>query len=122
MLARYIQFINHNPTAAFLWAAHQGVAHANEQGRDWLEDTVQSETLSAAAAHSASYRQAETHDALRSTFLLLPIVEEDEVVRYVVGIEGGDLADAPLLLHQLHGNARHFSQILHLLPQLVLNL
>lgn len=86
----------------------------------WTGDVVQSHLLAASAAHAAQTRRAELHDAGGATFLILPLIENNERVAYVLAIRDYELADAPMLLHALHGSARHFAQTIHVLSQIVL--
>ncbi|MBV8246629.1 MAG: SpoIIE family protein phosphatase [Candidatus Eremiobacteraeota bacterium] len=120
MLAHYSRLIDRSPTAAFLSNAAQGIVHANAAAREWTDDFVQADQLRDAAASCARTMRATTQNVLRGSFLLLPLLDETGNASYVLGIEGRDLADAPVLLHELHENARHFSQIVHSLTQVVL--
>jgi PAS domain-containing protein/anti-sigma regulatory factor (Ser/Thr protein kinase) len=120
VFARYVYYVDHARNAAFLWTPGSGIAHANAQARVWTADIVQSETLSAAAAESALTQRAALAPVAGSAFLLLPLLEGRDDTKFTFGIEGYDLADAPQLLHDLYETPRHFSNVVHALPQIVL--
>ncbi len=120
MLARYIQFVDAAPKAAFLWARNRGIARANSAAWEWTNDLVQAELLAAAANACADELKAQMVAASETTFVLVPLLDSHQRADYVMGLAGADLADLPSLLHELHENLRHFSQTIHLLPQAVL--
>jgi PAS domain-containing protein len=120
MLARYLNFVDTAAAAAFLWSTRREIVRANSAAREWTEDFVQLELLLTAAAECAAERRAELHVASGTTFLMIPLLDASNRTEYVVGVQGGDLRDVPLLLHELHENLRYFSQTIHLLPQAVL--
>ncbi len=120
MFARYAYFIDHAPAAALLWTARRGFTYQNSRAGEWSSDLAQADLLEDAAIGVAQNGRAELYAAAGATFLMLPLIDGDERVAHVLAIAGYDLADAPMLLHELHGGARHFSQIIHVLSQIVL--
>jgi serine phosphatase RsbU (regulator of sigma subunit)/PAS domain-containing protein/anti-sigma regulatory factor (Ser/Thr protein kinase) len=120
LFAQYAHFIDRSPGAALLWTRARGIVHANERAAAWIDDLVQCETLTAGAAECAKSRRAVVRRALATSFLFVPLIEANDQAGFVLGIEGRDFDDVPALLHAVHENARHFSQIVHRLPQVVL--
>jgi PAS domain-containing protein/anti-sigma regulatory factor (Ser/Thr protein kinase) len=120
VFARYVYYVDHAGAAAFLWTPGSGIVHANALARVWTADIVQNETLDAAAAKCAATQRASVTPVAEGAFLLLPLLEGRDRTQFAFGIEGRDLADAPRLLHELYETPRHFSNVVHSLPQIVL--
>lgn len=120
MLVQSVHFVDTCKTAAFLWEPARGITHANMAAWAWTEDLIQREALMLGARDAALSCRAETISAADGVFLLVPLLGADERVDFVLGIQGRSLEDVPLVLHHVHENLRHFSQVVHLLPQIVL--
>jgi PAS domain-containing protein/anti-sigma regulatory factor (Ser/Thr protein kinase) len=120
LFARYAQFIDECPDAAFLWSSAGGIVHANGAAYAWTSDLVQGAALEAAAVSVAVNRRAEEFTLAETPFLMLPLIDSTDRARYTLGIADHELRDLPILLHTLHENSRHFSEIVHLLTQIVL--
>ncbi len=119
MFARYINFVDTAANAAFLWSRQRGIVRANASARTWT-DILQADSVAAAASECADSRKARLYLAPGVSFLLVPLIDTRERADYVIGVSRAQLADVPLLLHDLHENLRDFSQTIHLLPQAVL--
>ncbi|MBV8639416.1 MAG: serine/threonine-protein phosphatase [Candidatus Eremiobacteraeota bacterium] len=120
MFSRYVSYVDTAPVPAFLWSRARGITRANPAAREWTDDLVQGEVLSAAAEDTASTGKAQIQIAAGAPFLLLPLIDPRNRTDFVVGIANADFGDVPLLLHELHENLRYFSETIHLLPQAVL--
>ena len=120
MLARYVDYVNRSRTAALLWNEQLGLFHASPRAGTLSENLVESASLGAAARAAAKSRRASIHQSQLGTFLIVPLVEADEQIEVVLVLGDHDLESLPAVLHDVHENKWHFSQIVHTLPQIVL--
>lgn len=120
MLSHYIRFVDELTQPAFIWAPIRGIVHANVAACYWTDDFVQHEVLCVHAQGVARSCSAEVVRAAGVDFLMLPLLGGGEGTAYVAGIGGAPLAHAPMLLHGLHESSRYFSEVVHLLQEVVL--
>lgn len=120
VFARYAFYVDHEQRAAFLWTPARGIVHANARGRVWTTDLIQGELLGAAAALCVQNHRAEVIPVAEGAFLLVPLLEGRNYTKFVIGLEGLALNDVPRILHEVYETPRHFSNVVHALPQIVM--
>ena len=94
-----------------------GAINANARGRTLLDanfDLFNRCFRDASESGTIVQRRA---DDVQLAFV--PLFNEGELVEAVLATSAG-VVELPRLLHQIHSATRHFSQILHLLPQIVM--
>ncbi|MBV8490054.1 MAG: SpoIIE family protein phosphatase, partial [Candidatus Eremiobacteraeota bacterium] len=120
MLQLYIEFVQRTKAGAFLWKFPLGVLHANARGNELCEDPVIGDTVEAACKRCSESATADIAETPETRMLILPLLGEQGATECVLAVENFELRHVPLLLFQLHSHSRHFSKIIHQLPQVVL--
>ncbi len=117
MLARYYDFVDRMADIALVQVSGTNRLHANAAGRPAFaanEDRF-NDGLSTAAAQE----QLVIREIAGRRIVFVPLFSERDGVEAVLAAQL-DIAMLPAILNDLHAPMRHFGEIVHLLPQIVL--
>ncbi|HTU83033.1 MAG TPA: SpoIIE family protein phosphatase [Candidatus Acidoferrales bacterium] len=120
MLSLYLQFVYRTQRPALLWKDRHGLVSANARAQEFVNDFGASEGLFGACRRVASSARLERERCGDAEFTLVPLIDQFGRTEAVLAIGGVDEGELPLVLHDVYGTSRHFSQLMHLLPQIVL--
>ena len=120
MFASYTEYVNRVGRPAFLWMRRAGMVHANSAAVAVATDLERSESFARSAGQTLETKSAQVVTSSFGSVLLVPLIDPLGRVDVLVGIAGAHWRDLPEILHQAHESTQYFSQVVHLLPQIVL--
>lgn len=114
--ARYSEFVHESSQPAICRSAI-GYVYSNSSGRMLL---VQHESdINQAFDQTLKSGKLQRLTFESGDFYCIPLLNESSTVEAVLGTTT-DISDLPALLHRLHKPTRHFSEIVHNLPQIIM--
>jgi serine phosphatase RsbU (regulator of sigma subunit)/anti-sigma regulatory factor (Ser/Thr protein kinase) len=119
VVARYVDFVDRLRQAAAVRLSVGLQWYANAAARQVIDQANAGRALEAACDEALQSRRAAELAIGGDGFVIAPLFDPCDRVDGVLAVLG-ELADLPMLLSRLHSSFWHFSQTVHLLPQVVL--
>jgi PAS domain S-box-containing protein len=119
LLACYLDYIHRTTAPALLWNALGGIFDHNAGAAALAGNPAAREALAAGMERAVRESAACACETDLGRFVAVPLLEADGSADTALAI-AADFPDLPRILHGLQAGRRYFSQVIHLLPQIVL--